>query len=393
MHLDEDVVRAGRRLGDVAHLEVLGTGGVDDLDGAHGRRGYRHRGQEPFGRRPNLSDGRPFGRTLSLVIEIEVDVADLAQVRFTTDAVWETTASIHALVFRKHHLLHQRLRRLVPKRPDFDLEPPAHAGRRRRLAARRVGARRRARGRHIRSSSSTRCGVPTSPSPSPTWRSSACWSPTRPPPDGAAGLPRPHRRGDAGLVDRRCSSRCGTGSTRSSARTSPTTRRRSPPAGWPPPCPSCTATSRFEGDRLRVRPRQGALPVRSCGQGLWFMPSVFRWPWVAVDTRETVAPVVSYGARGAGRVWQQPGRGDARGLPDLDRPVPGADPRVPRRTPLHDQPGPLLRPLDQHRERAPVGDGRLRPAGVAPRRAAGALLADRGRRPARRRRERGRALG
>ena len=39
-----------------------------------------------------------------------------------TDAVWETTASIHAFVFLRHHLLHQKLRRLVPKRPDFDLE-------------------------------------------------------------------------------------------------------------------------------------------------------------------------------------------------------------------------------------------------------------------------------
>ena len=56
------------------------------------------------------------------MIEIEVDVADLAKVRFTTDAVWETTASIHAFVFLRHHLLHQRLRRLVPKRPDFDLD-------------------------------------------------------------------------------------------------------------------------------------------------------------------------------------------------------------------------------------------------------------------------------
>jgi hypothetical protein len=56
------------------------------------------------------------------VIEIEVGVADLARVRFTTDAVWETAASLHALVFQRHHLLHQRLRRLVPRSPEFDLE-------------------------------------------------------------------------------------------------------------------------------------------------------------------------------------------------------------------------------------------------------------------------------
>ena len=43
---------------------------------------------------------------------------------------------------------------------------------------------------------------------------------------------------------------------------------------------------------------------------------MFRWPWVAVDTREGAA-VVSYGARGSGRVWQQGGRGTPHGLPDL----------------------------------------------------------------------------
>jgi hypothetical protein len=41
------------------------------------------------------------------VFEIEVDVADLAKVRFTTDAVWETTASIHAFVFLRHHLVEE----------------------------------------------------------------------------------------------------------------------------------------------------------------------------------------------------------------------------------------------------------------------------------------------
>jgi DNA-binding transcriptional ArsR family regulator len=49
---------------------------------------------------------------------------------------------------------------------------------------------------------------------------------------------------------------------------------------------------------------------------VWFLPSVLRWPWVAVDTRDGAA-VVSYGARGSGRVWQQPGRETPPGLPDL----------------------------------------------------------------------------
>ncbi len=109
----------GVGLGDLADLEVLGTGGLDDLDGAHAGhaterpRTLRHQPNLQF--RPNRSQTGP-------VIEIEVDVADLAQVRFTTDAVWETAASLHALVFSKHHLLHQRIRRLVPRHPEFDLE-------------------------------------------------------------------------------------------------------------------------------------------------------------------------------------------------------------------------------------------------------------------------------
>src|SRR3954449_8401890 len=73
-----------------------------------------------FGPGRTFSGARTRRQTVQ-VIEIEVGVADLALVRFTTDAVWETSASVHALVFQKSHLLHQRLRRLVPKRPDFDL--------------------------------------------------------------------------------------------------------------------------------------------------------------------------------------------------------------------------------------------------------------------------------
>jgi DNA-binding transcriptional ArsR family regulator len=73
----------------------------------------------------------------------------------------------------------------------------------------------------------------------------------------------------------------------------------------------------FQADHLRVDLGEGLVSLKSCGQGIWFMPSVFRWPWVALDTRETVPPVVSYGARGAGRVWQPPGRETPAGLPDL----------------------------------------------------------------------------
>ena len=69
----------------------------------------------------------------------------------------------------------------------------------------------------------------------------------------------------------------------------------------------------FEGGRLRVDLGEGLVTLKSCGQGIWFVPSVFRWPWVALDTRETVPPVVSYGARGAGPGVAAAGPRDARG--------------------------------------------------------------------------------
>jgi DNA-binding transcriptional ArsR family regulator len=59
----------------------------------------------------------------------------------------------------------------------------------------------------------------------------------------------------------------------------------------------------FTGEAIQVAMRSEAV-VRASGRGLWFVPSVFRWPWLAVDIREH-EPIVSYAARGAGRVWEQ----------------------------------------------------------------------------------------
>jgi predicted transcriptional regulator len=47
------------------------------------------------------------------------------------------------------------------------------------------------------------------------------------------------------------------------------------------------------------------IAVEATGSGLWFVPSVFLWPWVSVEY-ETDQPVVSYAARGSGRVWERP---------------------------------------------------------------------------------------
>ena len=78
---------------------------------------------------------------------------------------------------------------------------------------------------------------------------------------------------------------------------------------------ACTATSPSRGP-ARVGLGEELLPVKSCGQG----PLVHAdgLP-LAVGRASTPGrpspPVVSYGARGAGRVWQQPGRETPRGCP------------------------------------------------------------------------------
>ena len=250
------------------------------------------------------------------MIEIEVDVADLAQVRFTTDAVWETTASIHAFVFMRHHLLHQKLRRLVPKRPDFDLE-------------------------HLLTLARNPDWLPDVWAPAPS---------ARPPhpleqldalrhtdpdvaesdlaqlrqltPDSAAARMQPQEyldhtaealQGWWAAVLEPLWDRVDAIQRADIAHHQAALAAR----GLAATMPELHRGLSFQADHLRVDVGEGLVSLRSCGRGIWFMPSVFRWPWVALDTRETVPPVVSYSARGAGRVWQRPGRETPAGLPDL----------------------------------------------------------------------------
>jgi len=265
-------------------------------------------------RGPNLLLARNPLQTVP-VIEIEVDVADLAQVRFATDAVWETSASLHALVFPKHHLLHQRLRRLVPKRPGFDLD---HL-----VMLHRTGS----------------------------WLPDICAPAPSPRPGHPLEQLEAVRRTDLAVAEADLCQLRRLQPDTESARLTPeqyVERTADAMAGWwsvvlEPLWERIDAIHRADiAHHQAVLAAQGfaaTMPVlhrdlsfadrkvrvdlgkvqhasSAAGQGLWFMPSVFRWPWVAVDTRDGAA-VVSYGARGAGRVWQQPGREAPQGLPDL----------------------------------------------------------------------------
>ncbi|MGW6198635.1 winged helix-turn-helix domain-containing protein [Kribbella sp. NPDC055110] len=56
------------------------------------------------------------------MIELELTAADLTKIRFTSDAVWETTASLSLINHKQHFQLHRHLRPRVPVDPDFDLD-------------------------------------------------------------------------------------------------------------------------------------------------------------------------------------------------------------------------------------------------------------------------------
>ncbi len=249
------------------------------------------------------------------MIEIGVDVADLAKVRFTTDAVWETAASLHAVVFQRHHLLHQRLRRLVPKRPDFDLD-------------------------HLFTLAGDAAWLPDVFAPAPTARpghpleqleavrrtdlavAAADLEQLRhlaPESRAAALSPQDYldRTADAlqgwwaevlePLWDRIEAIQRADIAHHQSALAAD---------GLAAVMPALHRDLTFRDGLLRVDLRCTDATTSAAGRGIWLVPSVFRWPWVACDTRPGSA-VVSYGARGAGRVWQQPGRQAPAGLPDL----------------------------------------------------------------------------
>jgi len=237
-----------------------------------------------------------------------VGVEDLTNVRFTTNAVWETAASLHALANPRHHLLHQRLRRLVPKGPDFDL------------------------------------GLLLTLAGHPSWLPDV-WAPAPalrpgPPLDQLDAVRRTDPAvaeadlerlqlgiGPRDYLDRTADALQGWWTAvleplwdrvdaiaRADIAHHQTTLAAQ---GLAATMPELNRGLSVAGDRLRVDLDE-ELSLRSCGQGIWFVPSVFRWPWVAVDVRESVPPVVSYGARGAGRVWQRAGRSASPpGLPDL----------------------------------------------------------------------------
>lgn len=68
----------------------------------------------------------------------------------------------------------------------------------------------------------------------------------------------------------------------------------------------------WHDDRIRIACSPSART--DVGQGIWLVPSVFRWPGLIVQFG-TAVPVISYPARGAARLWDR----EAPRPPGLDR--------------------------------------------------------------------------
>ena len=264
------------------------------------------------------------------MIELEVGIDDLTGIRFAADAVWETTASVAVLMRPHHHVLHQRLHDLMPKRPRFD-----HALLREVLAG--------------------SAWIPDTLAPVPSTRLRSPLAQLNSIRETApeiverdlAELRRlvPRSRVAAMRADQFADQLATAMSGYWSQVLAPL---------WDRIDGIVTADLAYHGNTLasdglgvalhdlsdRLTFADGVLRVNlqtdlrvACeGRGIWFVPSVFLWPWVSLASVDG-APVISYGARGAGRVWEHDrgsdggevlapllGRSRAAILADLDVP-------------------------------------------------------------------------
>jgi len=240
------------------------------------------------------------------LLTIAVSTDDVAAVRFAPNAVWEAFSSIRAICHPRAHLLHARLDKLIPSRPDFDLAllrdvaaPPPWVPDI--FGPVPVGTIHEPLGQYAAILDSE---------PEIVERDLATYRSYRP--QGLAAAMGPdefldrmttalvgyHRAVLAPLWDRvvaiteadiahRHASLLehGLGATLADLH-------------------ECVSYADAE-ITVGLSKAQGDCRVEATGSGVWFVPSVFLWPWVSVNY-ESPQPVVSYAARGAGLVWERP---------------------------------------------------------------------------------------
>lgn len=238
------------------------------------------------------------------MLRIAVSTDDVAAVRFAPNAVWEAFSSVRAIVHPRWHLLHSRLQRLLPTRPDFDLglllevaappkwvpdtlgplpsgsihDPEGQYEALRETDLDLVG-RDLAMLRHLAPSATCAALAPEDFLDRLT--------------DALVGY---HRVVLAPLWDRVVA-----------ITESDIAHRRASmlEQGLGVAIDELHERLTYADAEIRVDMTEHDIAVQATGSGVWFVPSVFLWPWVSVEY-ETHQPVVSYAARGSGLVWERP---------------------------------------------------------------------------------------
>ena len=238
------------------------------------------------------------------MLRIAVSTDDVAAVRFAPNAVWEAFSSIRAIVHPRWHLLHSRLEQLLPPRPDFDLGlllelaappkwvpdtlGPLPTGSIHDPIAQYDALRDTDRDLVARDLAVLRELTPSA--------SCARLAPDELLDQLAAALAGYHRAVLAPLWDRVVAI---TEADIAHRRTSMLEQGLGAAIG------ELHEKLTYADAEIRVDMAEHEIAVQASGAGVWFVPSVFLWPWVSVEF-ETTQPVVSYAARGSGLVWESP---------------------------------------------------------------------------------------
>jgi DNA-binding transcriptional ArsR family regulator len=238
------------------------------------------------------------------LLRIAVSTDDVAAVRFAPNSVWEAFSSIRAIVHPRWHLLHSRLETLLPARPDFDLGlllevagprkwvpdtfGPIPAGSVHRPVDQYDALRETHHDVAAADLAMLRALAPSS--------SCVDMEPQEFLDRLADALIGYHRAVLAPLWDRVVA-----------ITEADIAHRRASMLehGLGAAIDELHEKVSYAGAEIRVDMAEHDIAVEATGSGVWFVPSVFLWPWVSVEY-ETEQPVVSYAARGSGLVWERP---------------------------------------------------------------------------------------
>ncbi|MEV8377548.1 winged helix-turn-helix domain-containing protein [Kribbella sp. NPDC056861] len=249
------------------------------------------------------------------MIELELTVPDLTKVRFTSDAVWETTASLSLINHRQHFQLHRHLQPRVPRDPDFDLDLLLELTRPDHFVPDLLGP------------------VPAARPVHPLDQFARLATADEELLERDLQAMRELLPGSrvAGMGSREFAERTATAMAaywtavleplwdRIEAITGADIAHRSvalASEGLERSLDELHHTVSWTGDGLALALGQGQIRIPSTGQGLWLLPLVFRGPGVVLADNAT-PPVIAYSARGAGQLWERPVESIVGGLEAL----------------------------------------------------------------------------